>query len=621
MRPGEWKSPLTASEIAKAGVVPSWPSIVGDDIWWIETRPQESGRRVIVSEKRGDIIPAPWSASTMVHEYGGRSYLAIPTATGFTVYFVNKSDQRIYRATESQPPQPLTEESNKTLRYAEMIHFGEEIWCVREKIEGHSTTRDIVAISEKGGVRTLVSGHQFFAHIRISPNKKFISWISWEHPFMPWDGTRLYVAEIDGGNLSNKRTIAGSDTNPVLAPEWLDDSTLIYIDEDSGWWNPWQVTSDGTKTQIIDEKSEWGFPAWQLGYVGIGLISSGKFIALHGPVDNRKVTLVDPKNRTLRDFETEFTYFAPTFATDGSRAVIFGANSSQSATLIELDLATQTTKRVIRPNPLPIASSFAPEVREISIPGKSREVKVILHRPRNPDYAVDGPTPLLVQVHGGPTAHSSAVPKLDYLYWTTRGFTIADINYGGSTGYGSDYRHLLNGQWGIVDYEDVITTVEYLKTNGIADPKKVFIEGGSAGGFTVLNAIVHSDSFAAGADFFGVAELSMLATDTHDFESRYLDSMIGPYPARKDLYDERSPLTYAEKLNTPLIIFQGADDKVVPPSQSEAFRDVCVKKGIKHKYFLFEGEGHGFTKAESIITSLEESLIFFGEAGGFSPVL
>jgi dipeptidyl aminopeptidase/acylaminoacyl peptidase len=211
--------------------------------------------------------------------------------------------------------------------------------------------------------------------------------------------------------------------------------------------------------------------------------------------------------------------------------------------------------------------------------------------------------------------------KLDYLYWTSRGFTIADINYGGSTGYGSSYRHLLDGQWGVIDYEDVITTVEYLKKEGIADGDKVFIEGGSAGGFTVLNALVHSDVFAAGADYFGVAELSMLATDTHDFESRYLDSMIGPYPHRKDLYDQRSPLTHAEELNTPLIIFQGTDDKVVPPSQSEAFRDVCARKGIKHKYFAFEGEGHGFVKAESIITSLEESLIFFGEAGGFSPKL
>jgi dipeptidyl aminopeptidase/acylaminoacyl peptidase len=621
MQPGEWESPLHASDIAKAGVVPSWPSIVGDDIWWIETRPEEGGRRVIVSEKCGDIISAPWSASTMVHEYGGRSYLGIPTATGYTVYFLNKSDQRIYRASESEAPHPLTEESNRELRYAELILVNEELWCVREKVAGHSTTREIVAVNKSGSVRTLVSGHQFFAHLRLSPDGKHLSWVSWEHPNMPWDGTQLFISDIEDGQIINKRPIAGSDKNPVLSPEWADDSTLIYIDEESGWWNPWKVNLAGKRTHIIDETSEWGFPAWQLGYVGFALLRNGKFIALHGPVDRRQIALVDPSTKTLHNFTTEFTYFAPTFASDGERVIIFGANTSQSLTLMELDCDSLSTKRIIRANPLPIPAAFAPDVSEISIPGKGRDVKVILHRPRHPEHVLNGPTPLLVQVHGGPTAHSSAVPKLDYLYWTTRGFTIADINYGGSTGYGSAYRHLLDGQWGIIDYEDVITTVEYLKENGIADSSKVFIEGGSAGGFTVLNALVHSDSFAAGADYYGVAELSMLATDTHDFESRYLDSMIGPYPARKDLYDQRSPLTHADNLNTPLIIFQGSEDKVVPPSQSQAFRDVCARKGITHKYFEFDGEGHGFVKVDSIITSLEESLIFFGEAGGFSPKL
>jgi dipeptidyl aminopeptidase/acylaminoacyl peptidase len=277
--------------------------------------------------------------------------------------------------------------------------------------------------------------------------------------------------------------------------------------------------------------------------------------------------------------------------------------------------------KVLRPNPFPVAKSFAPEIEEISIPGQGHAVQVILHHAANPEFKVTGPTPLLVQVHGGPTAHSSAVAQLDYLYWTSRGFTIADVNYGGSTGYGSKYRHLLDGKWGIVDYEDVITTVKHLVNVGVADPKRTFISGGSAGGFTVLNALLHSDVFAAGADYYGVAELSALATDTHDFESRYLDSMIGPYPERKDLYLERSPLTHSDKLNTPLIIFQGLDDKVVPPSQSEAFRDVCVRKSIKHKYFPFAGEGHGFVKSDSIITSLEEELKFYGEAGDFNPVI
>lgn len=619
MHPGEWESPLTAEEVAKAGVSATWPSIVGDDIWWVETRPAELGRRVVVSKKRGDLIGDPWSASTSVHEYGGRSYLGVASDSGYILYFTNKSDQRLYRASKGSSPVALTPESNREYRYAELTRVGEEIWCVREHTRAHSTTREIVAITDGGNIRTLVSGHQFYSHIRTSPDGSHLSWISWEHPLMPWDGTQLFIADIKSGEILNKRAIAGSDSNPVLSPEWVDHETLIYIDESTGWWNPWQIDLQGRKTQIISESSEWGFPAWQLGYVGIGLLNDGRFVALHGPVDKRKVALVDPKKKIFSDFEIDFTAFTPSFHTDGKRIVIFAASATHFSTLIELDPSTLKLKEIIRPNPLPIPTTFAPEIKEISIPGQGRDVKVILHSPRHPEHQVSGPTPLLVQLHGGPTAHSSAIAKLDYLYWTTRGFTIADINYGGSTGYGSRYRHLLDGQWGVIDYEDVITTVQFLIKEGIADSSRVFIEGGSAGGFTVLNSLVHSTIFAAGADYFGVAELSMLATDTHDFESRYLDSMIGPYPQRKDLYEERSPLTHAEKLNTPLIIFQGMDDKVVPPSQSEAFRDVCVRKGIKHKYFAFQGEGHGFVKAESIITSLKESLIFFGEAGGFTP--
>jgi dipeptidyl aminopeptidase/acylaminoacyl peptidase len=456
---------------------------------------------------------------------------------------------------------------------------------------------------------------------RISPDGRHLAWVSWEHPDMPWDGTELFVAEISNSEVKNKRVIAGNRKNPVLSPEWLDEKTIIYIDEESGWWNPWKVDLNGQRTQIVSEESEWGFPAWQLGYRAISILEDGQFVGIHGPVDARKLALVDPKTGTVKEFDSRFTHFSPTFSSDGRRLVAFGASSSEFQTLVEFDLKSLNEKEVIRPNPLPIAKGFAPEIKEITINGATRDVKVILHQANHPDHPNPGATPLLVQVHGGPTGNSSATVDLDYLYWTTRGFAIADINYGGSTGYGSKYRHLLDGKWGIVDYEDVITSVEYLIKIGIADPKRVFISGGSAGGFTVLNALIHSNLFVAGADHYGVAELTGLATDTHDFESRYLDSMIGPYPERKDLYDARSPLTHAEKLTTPLIIFQGLDDKVVPPSQSEAFRDVCVKKGLKHKYFAFEGEGHGFVKAESRITSLEEELAFFGEAGGFTPFI
>lgn len=618
-QPGEWKSPLSAQDVANAGISAAWPSIVGDDVWWVETRPAEQGRRVIVSERLGDLLPAPFSASHTVHEYGGRSYLGLPQENGFTLYFSNKSDQRIYRKTSDSEPTPLTPDTRGSHKYAEFIRVGNEIWCVRERISGADCQRELIAISDDGEIRELVTGHHFLANPRVSPDRKHLIWISWEHPQMPWDGTTLFLAEIKDGEIFNKRALAGNLKNPVLAPEWLDEKSIIYIDEESGWWNPWRVDLQGARSQIINESSEWGFPAWQLGYRALGVLEDGRFIGVHGPVDARKIAIVNPATGEVSDFASEFTHFAPTFATDGKRVVAFASGPSAFPTLIELDPVSLNEMRVIRPNEMPIPIAFAPKIKEITVPGAEREVKVILHHATHPDHPNPGATALLVQVHGGPTGHSSANVQLDYLYWTTRGFTIADVNYGGSTGYGSTYRHLLDGRWGIVDYEDVIATVEHLIQIGIADPKKVFISGGSAGGFTVLNALIHSDLFVAGGDYYGVAELTGLATDTHDFESRYLDSMIGPYPEREDLYKERSPITHAEKLSTPLIIFQGLDDKVVPPSQSEAFRDVCIKKGIKHKYFPFAGEAHGFVKAESIITSLEEELRFFGEAGGFSP--
>ena len=610
MQPGEWTSPLSAAIVAEAGVSVSWPQFVGDDIWWVESRPAESGRRVIVSQIHGDLIKAPFSASHAVHEMGGRSYLGISEGNSYRIYFSNKNDQRIYLQVGSSQPKPLTPDTGTQDRYAEFIKVKNGIWCVREQVTEHSCKRQLVEVNDQGDIRVLMEGHQFFAHPRISPDGKRLVWISWDHPLMPWDGTTLFLADIEDGKLQNKRPLAGSSTNPVLSPEWIDNENILYLDESSGWWNPWQVNTSGKKQQIVNEESEWGFPAWQLGYQGILPLSDNSFIGIHGPVDNRKLAKVDLVSRKVLDFNSDFTYIAPTFVTDGKKVAAFAASNSTFPTLVQ----------TIRENPLPIPSTYAPEINEISIPGNGRDVKVILHRAHNPEFKITGAGPVMIRVHGGPTAHKFATAEIDYLYWTTRGFTIADVNYGGSSGYGAKYRHLLYGNWGIVDYEDVLSTVDYLIKSGIANPKQVFISGGSAGGFTVLNALVHSNIFAAGADYYGVAELTALAEDTHDFESRYLDSMIGPYPEKANLYRERSPLTHADKLSAPLIIFQGTEDKIVPPSQSEMFRDVCIKKGIKYKYFAFEGEGHGFYGSDAIITSLEEELKFFGQAGGFTPV-
>ena len=618
MKPGEWPSPLSAEIVAKAGISVSWPQFVGTDIWWVESRPAEAGRRVIVSLKHGDLLKAPFSASHAVHEMGGRSYLGIKDGNSYKIYFTNKSDQRVYLQIGSDQPKPLTPDTERSDRYAEFFKVENGIWCVREQVSGHNCKRQLIEISDSGEIRVLIDGHQFFAHPRISPDKTKIVWVSWDHPLMPWDGTTLFLADILDAKLQNKRALAGSATNPVLSPEWIDNENILYLDESSGWWNPWRVNTDGEKVQIVNEESEWGFPAWQLGYQGLLPLSDNSFVGIHGPVDNRKLAKVDLKTGLVSEYESKFTYVEPTFATDGSSVIAFAASNSTFPTLLKFDSLNE--QQVIRENPLPIPASYAPEIKEITIPGNNRQVKVILHSAHNPEYQLDVPGPVMIRVHGGPTAHKFATAEIDYLYWTTRGFTIADVNYGGSSGYGAEYRHLLYGKWGIIDYEDVLSTVDYLIKNGTANPKQIFISGGSAGGFTVLNALVHSNVFAAGADYYGVAELTALAEDTHDFESRYLDSMIGPYPEKADLYRERSPLTHTDKLSAPLIIFQGTEDKIVPPSQSEMFRDVCIKKGITYKYFAFAGEGHGFYGSDAIITSLEEELKFFGQAGGFTPV-
>jgi dipeptidyl aminopeptidase/acylaminoacyl peptidase len=341
---------------------------------------------------------------------------------------------------------------------------------------------------------------------------------------------------------------------------------------------------------------------------------------VHGQVDNRKLAIVDPESKSYREVESDLNQIGTTFSVNGNYAYVVGGGSTLPQVLAEIDVNLLKVTRYVYETRIPIDSSYLTKPREITVPGKDgRQVHAIFHPAHNPEINHSGPTPLLVTAHGGPTDRATAVANLGYNYFTTRGIAVIDVNYGGSTGYGRQYRQALNGEWGVIDREDVISVVLELINQGVAKNGEILIQGGSAGGFTVLNVLVNSDAFAAGASYFGVADLTGLAMETHDFESRYLDSMIGPYPERKDLYEERSPITHAENLSSPLIIFQGLDDKVVHPSQSRAFRDVCVRKGIKHKLFEFEGEGHGFIKAENIITCLENEISFYGEVLGFRP--
>jgi dipeptidyl aminopeptidase/acylaminoacyl peptidase len=612
--------------LAQAGSSLMWSQAMGNDLWWDEVRPTEAGRTLVVSRQHGDILKSPWSAKSQVHEYGGLSWLGIVLQGHSMLAFVNKADQRIYITKPMGEPQPLSPESpaGQSHRYIDMIAVGDEIWCIREVHKEGRVERDLVALSLNlkgvGALRILEASSHFYAHPRLSADGRYLCWIAWEHPQMPWDGTELRVAELSNGQLSNVRVLAGDVQTSCLSPEWGPHNELYFICDKSGWWNLWQVDLRGQLTHLIEEASEWGFPLWQLGMRALSVLSDGQVLSVHGAVDARKIVRVNPSTRAMQDLDSELTDFKPSLSVSSSKAYAVGASGKVVSQLLEIDLLSWQVSNVVTSVAAPVDARYFPKPHEISaMRADSRKVFAILHAAHHPDFELSEKPPLMVVVHGGPTANSAATLSMKYAYFTSRGISVVDVNYGGSTGYGRHYRNLLRGQWGVVDCEDVLAVVDSLIAQGICAPDKVVIRGGSAGGFTVLNALVHSKSFAAGASYYGVADCTTLATDTHDFESRYLDTMIGAYPAEKDLYVARSPITHVNQLNSPLILFQGLDDMVVPPSQSEAFRDACAAKGLKHAYVAYEGEGHGFRQASTIVSSLETELKFYGEVLGFVP--
>ena len=603
-----------------------WSQAMGNDLWWDEVRPTEAGRTLVVSRQHGDILKSPWSAKSQVHDYGGLSWLGIVLQGHSMLAFVNKADQRIYITKPMGEPQPLSPESpaGQSHRYIDMIAVGDEIWCIREVHKEGRVERDLVALSLNlkgvGALRILEASSHFYAHPRLSADGRYLCWIAWEHPQMPWDGTELRVAEVSNGQLSNVRVLAGDVQTSCLSPEWGPHNELYFICDKSGWWNLWQVDLRGQLTHLIEEASEWGFPLWQLGMRALSVLSDGQVLSVHGAVDARKIVRVNPSTRAMQDLDSELTDFKPSLSVSSSKAYAVGASGKVVSQLLEIDLLSWQVSNVVTSVAAPVDARYFPKPHEISaMRADGRKVFAILHAAHHPDFEPSEKPPLMVVVHGGPTANSAATLSMKYAYFTSRGISVVDVNYGGSTGYGRQYRNLLRGQWGVVDCEDVLAVVDSLIAQGICAPDKVVIRGGSAGGFTVLNALVHSKSFAAGASYYGVADCTTLATDTHDFESRYLDTMIGAYPAEKDLYVARSPITHVNQLSSPLILFQGLDDMVVPPSQSEAFRDACAAKGLKHAYVAYEGEGHGFRQASTIVSSLETELKFYGEVLGFVP--
>jgi dipeptidyl aminopeptidase/acylaminoacyl peptidase len=607
------------------------------DVWWLEGRPAEGGRQVIVSGERGDLLPAPWNARTRVHEYGGLSYL--PLADG--LLFTEWSDQRIYflAAAEGSEPRPMTPVPAHpgALRYADPVLSpdGREVWFVREKHTDPSSptegiTRAIVGIPLDGSaaedetlVRVIVSGSQFVAFPTPSPDGEKLAWIAWDHPNMPWDTTELRVGDLTNGIVGRWRKVLGGQPESFLEPVWADTSHLYVISDRSGWWNPYlvDVTEAAEPQPLSPRNEEFAGPLWMLGFRHYGVIDDGKLVVLHGDADE-KLGILSPATGVIDDVELPFTHWQPAISHRGRYVAGIAGSALTPNSVVRVDLQTgeyEVLRRAADDLP-PEAYLPHPYTATFEGPG-GRDVHAHVSVPRNPDAhapAAELP-PFIVFVHGGPTSSSPPLLNLEHAYFTSRGIGVIDVDYGGSSGYGREYRERLRGQWGIVDVEDCVAAAQALAKAGEADGERLAIRGGSAGGWTTLAALTGTDAFGAGTSYFGVAELLRFAQDTHDFESRYLDGLVGPLPEAHDLYVERAPLSHVDDVSCPVLLLQGLDDHIVPPSQAEMFRDALVAKGIRHAYIAFEGEQHGFRKAENVITSLESELSFYGQVFGFTP--
>ncbi|MDJ0395285.1 prolyl oligopeptidase family serine peptidase [Rhodococcus sp. G-MC3] len=617
---GSWPSPISAADLSASGHPVEAGRFVGDEIWWSELRPTENGRTA-VCRYRGDVVETllttPSNARSRVHEYGGGAWTATPDGR---IVFAEFSDQRVYVTSPGRTPVPLTPkpESASSVRFGELSIVGDDVLAVREIHDGSEVARDICVIALDGsGVRSLVSGSQFLAYPRLSPDGSKLAWIAWDHPQMPWDGTELRVADLAGGTW---KTVLGGTEESVLQPEWIDDESLYVISDRTGWWNIYRAGVDGTVSPLHAAEADFGAPLWQLGARWYSVLDDGKLLTVRTfGVDTLGV--LDPSSGVLEDVDLGGLTSVSLGGRKGSTVLLKAGGAQSPSGLRLLDLATgQLTDIRSGLEAVPDAD-YLPQGKPMTFHGAEREVHAIAYAPRNPEYqGLDGELPPYVAfVHGGPTAHVAPALNPVFAYFTSRGIGVVDVNYGGSSGYGREYRNRLRGQWGIVDVEDTVAAVQGLANAGLADPARLAIEGGSAGGWTVLAALTSSDVFACGASYYGVAELELFVAETHDFESRYIDGLIGPLPEALDLYRTRAPVNNVDGLSCPVLLLQGLSDPIVPPSQAERFRDAMVRKGIPHAYLAYEGESHGFRKLETQVNARESELSFYGQVLGFTP--
>jgi dipeptidyl aminopeptidase/acylaminoacyl peptidase len=627
---GTWRSPISAELVSVDGVALSQPWLADGSVWWLERRPTEGGRSVLVHaapfSEPVDVTPPGFNVRTTVHEYGGGAYLV----DRGTAFFSQFADQRLYRQELGRDPVAITPESDGRDRYADgrVTPDGRWLICVRERHpdpdDPAGVTNELVALPSDGSAEpaTIRSGRDFFSTPRISPDGSGLCWLEWDLPWMPWDGSELCVAELSAdATLQNVRQVAGrAGEESIFQPAWSPAGDLHFVSDRTGWWNLYRER-DGEVQALHPAEAEFGWPQWQFGMSTYGFLADGRIACIWERDGVQHVALLDPESGELIDLDVPQTAIRPSLDVEGDRVAFVGGGPSIPDQVVLLDVTARSIDVLRSSSSVEIDEGYLSVPRQIEFPTEGG-VTAFAHfyPPRNRDAVEpDGERPpLIVMSHGGPTSEATPAFSLDMQFWTSRGFAVVDVNYGGSTGFGRAFRQRLNGNWGIVDTADCIAAARWLAEQGEVDGDRLLITGGSAGGYTTLCALTMHDGFAAGTSYFGLADLESFVTGgTHKFESRYLFSLVGPYPEEAQRYWSRSPINFTDGISCPMLLLQGDEDRVVPPAQAEIMVDALKRKGLPYAYIVFEGEQHGFRKAESNRRALEAELSFYAQVLGF----
>lgn len=617
-RCGSWRSPIDARVVAGGSKGYGELRARGDALFWTESRPEEAGRSTLVmriSDSIRELTPSPFNPRSRVHEYGGGSYCV----GNQQVYFVNFADQNVYEASTAanrgELPRQVTQ-GDAAERFADLAWDGRALLAVRERHDAGGTepVNDLVRIDVvDGGVSVLHQGHDFYAAPRPSGDGR-LAFLVWDHPNMPFDGCQLLVAEDDGNELLNPTIAAGGANESIVQPAWNGERLLFASDVD-GYWNLYAYDGSGVYA-VLPDAAEYAGPAWQFANTYYAPVGPGHVVARRVENGMPSLVLVDLDQGLASPLDDAGSSYIDLVRTPNGIAYIAGF-ADRPKQIVELRLDTRSTATIAQGDDPPVGRDFIAVPEALTFPAKAGDSHAFFYPPTNHDHHLpaDESPPLLVATHGGPTSNAWADLDWHIQYYTSRGWAVADVNYGGSTGFGRAYRERLDGTWGQTDIDDCVACVHHLVAHGRVDPARVAIKGGSAGGYTTLAALAFTNVFRAGASHYGVGDLKALAADTHKFESRYLDTLLGSPEA----LDERSPLNHVDKLNCPVIFFQGAEDRVVPPNQAASMRDALAAKGIPVAYVLFEGEGHGFRRAENVRRAIEAEYAFFAKVFGFEP--